>query len=476
MASMSDSPDLTGVTLRRGRAARRVAGAVVALALVIGVLTGMYRALNNRPDWQPLRDEVRYTWEHGGTAPGTAMFGYLPTTTFCLLPFMTWLPLPVGASLYVLSNVLAALGAIYMLRRWWVPELPAGAIVWPVLVASPNIAHAIQANQLTLWTLVLCVVGLALVERRRGLTGGLLLGLAALIKTMPALLAGYLLLRRRWRALAGMVLAFVLFDAAPSVAMFGVGGAIDEHRAWLRRSEWHSNRHLIEQPLLRAHRHGHNSSLSAVLTRWLRSVPDADEQVILYGDVPAEEIALARAELTPRQVLTVDPMPPREGGWARLLYDIRWVPRFHVADLPAEVVYGIWLGILLCGLVTLAVATGLTRGRAENWAPVAAMWLLATFWPSPMARHYYLAWALPGVVVVWAALVRARGREPQCWTWGMRLAVAAVVAWVIGDICLGWHLVRWYGIHLAAIGVLMAATAWAWRIGRPAPLAALEAS
>ena len=225
------------------------------------------------------------------------MFGYLPATTFALWPFTAWLPQPLGLVLFVTSNLLAVIASLWIVHRWWWSSLGSRGFwfVWPVLLVCANLQHALQANQLTLWTLLLCVAGLTLVGRRRDFLGGLVLGLAAVIKIMPGILLLYLLLRRRWRRSAAWSLRPWCSNVLPSVAFFGWHGAIHEHQAWLRRAEWHSNRQLIEQPLLRVHRHGTNSSFAAVLTRWLRALPPVDRQVILYGDPPAEVVARYRA-------------------------------------------------------------------------------------------------------------------------------------------------------------------------------------
>ncbi len=464
---------------RRRQWRRQVAWVVVGAALLVGVIGGGYRAWNDRPDWRDLAAEVRYVWQHGQTAPGTAMFGYLPTATFVLWPFMVWAPKPVGIGLYVLSNLLAGAASIWIVKRWWLPDRPAGgSIIWPVLLVGVNFAHAIQANQLTMWTLLLCAGGLALVESAsrkvrggvlaRQVVGGLMLGLAILIKTMPAVFGVYLLLRRRWLALAGVAVAVLLFDALPSVAFFGWRGAIDEHRAWFRRAGWHSNRRQIEEPLLWANRHGSNASYAAVLTRWLRGVPDVTSQVVLKGQPPNDVVEQTRASLRPNQILTLDPMPPRESGWQRKDENVAWVPRFHVADLSAETVRWIWGGSLAIGATVLVLATWLSQ-RSANWAPVAAIWMLAMFWPSPMARHYYLAWAFPALAVVWFTLDRELIARELRWSAGMRLAGAAIVAWTIGVACIGWFLARWYGVHLLALALLTAATAWAWYRGRGGP-------
>jgi hypothetical protein len=436
----------------------RLAWLVVAIVLASGVVAALHRGLQNRPDWDDLRTESAYVWQHGHTAPGTAMFGYLPATTFALWPFTAWLPQPLGLVLFVASNLLAAVASLWIVRRWWTGAAP--WFVWPVLLVCANFQHALQANQLTLWTLLLCVRGLTLVGRRRDLLGGLVLGLAAVIKIMPGILILYLLLRRRWRALGGVLVAGVVFDVAPSIAFFGWHGAVEEHSAWLRRAAWHSNRQLIEQPLLRVHRHGTNSSLAAVLTRWLRALPPVDRQVILYGDPPAEVVARYRAALAPDECLTLDPMPPREGVWAEKRVDLAWVPRFHMADLPARVIWWIWFTLIALGLAGLLAVT-YWRSNSTDWEALSALWMLAMFWPSPMARHYYLAWAFPAAVVVWRAVGAELKRTNYRWNWGVRFAAVALGAWLLSVTSLGSKLLGWYGIHLGVLALLTAATLWA---------------
>lgn len=468
---LKSAPRLAGAT--------RVAWLIVAFVLATGVIGGLHRARANKPDWDDLQFETRYVWEHRHTAPGTAMFGYLPTTTYLLWPFTTWLPRPFGSVAFVTLNLLALLASIWIVHRWWRPagsadlpppySAPAGrpiSLVWPVLLACANFQHALQSNQLTAWTLLLCVAGLTLVGRQRQFLGGLVIGLAALVKVMPGLLVVYLLLRGRWRALLGVAVAAVVFDALPSVAFFGWRGTIDEHLAWRRRAAWHSNRHLIEQPLLRVHRHGTNASLSAVLTRWLRALPDAHEQVILYGDPPPDVVARRRAELAPGEVLTLDPMPPRDAPWTEKRVDISWVPRFHVADQPASVVWWLWATPLALGFAALAWFT-FRAGRAQgaDWPALSALWLLAMFWPAPMTRHYYLAWAFPVLVVV-CDMLRYRWNRTPRWTAGTVLATSALAAWLVGVAALGSKVLRWYGLHLAVLALLTAATAWAWQYSR----------
>jgi hypothetical protein len=113
---------------------------------------------------------------------------------------------------------------------------------------------------------------------------------------------------------------------------------------------------------------------------------------------------------------------------------------------------------------------------------LASLWMLAMFYFTPLMRHYYLAWAFPAVIVVYRTLVAEGSARGGRWSAGRVLAAVALAGWIIGEACLGWGVVRWYGVHMAAVTLLAAATIWAYlRISRgrrtaPLPEHALEAS
>jgi len=466
--------DVRGTT---GNLITAVAWILVAAIIGAGAVSGVWRGLKDRPNWGSLQRESAYVWQHRETAPATAMFGYLPAASFALWPFTVWLPRPVGLVAYVASNVAAAVASLWIAYRWWGPtpdpaKGPPGAgasFVWPALLAAANLEQVIVGNQLTLWALIACMAGLTLVSRHRPLAGGLLVGVAALVKTLPFLLVGYLLLRRQWRAVAGVVLAVVLLDFVPSAMFFGWRGAIDEHRLWLTRCEWHSGRRQIEDPFqLDVFRHWSNFSYASVLTRWLRAIPDADELVMISGPAPADVVQAERAALRPNQILTLAPMPPRDQPWGIRRFPLADVPRFHLADLSARAVLWIWwltLGVAACVLLVVTGKAGPPRGR-DDWTAGAALWMLAAFGFTPMMRAYYLVLAMPALVVVWRTMAARLHGNRDRWTGGTRLAALAMLGWLIGVFCLGWHPVRWYGIHLGVVALLTAATAWAWRRAR----------
>lgn len=462
---MDVSVDAAGLRERRLRVAGRVAFIVAVVVMGSGVVGAIHRGMNDRPDWRTLSRESRYMWEHHASPRGTAMFGYLPTTSFALWPFMVWPPKTIGLSLYIASNVAAASASLWLVYRWWgLKDLFPGSFAWVVLLVAANVQHVLQANQLTLWTLFLCVAGLTLVGKDKSFRGGMLIGLAGLIKSMPLMLVGLLLLRRRWRALGGVALTVVLFDIVPSVSFFGIQGAVREHRLWLDRADWHSGMRQIEDPcLVGVYKHPSNFSYPSVLTRWLRGVPDADEVIVLAGSPPADVVQRYRAGLDANTHLTLAPMPRDDQPWAEVHRSMEKVPRFYVASLSVGAVKTIWIGSLLVGLAGLAWFTWRTgqRDRLFKWHEAAAVWMLAIFWVTPMMRHYYLVLALPAVAVVWRAMWAERVSRSFRFSWGVLLAALALTAWVVGVFCLGWDVGRWYGLHLGVAGLLLAACVWA---------------
>ena len=113
------------------------------------------------------------------------------------------LPLPVAYRVWFGVNVLSALVVALALARGLAPlGPPAGLLVCGALAlctAVPNNALMGQAN---LPVLALALLGLWAEDRGRGVLGGVLLGLAVLLKLSPVLLLGWWILRGRWRAVA----------------------------------------------------------------------------------------------------------------------------------------------------------------------------------------------------------------------------------------------------------------------------------
>ncbi len=465
--------DSSNAPLYRRPAVVRGAWTIVLLVLVSGIVGGLHRGMKPKPDpdWRAFSHESRQVWQDRAIPPETSMFGYLPTAFFALWPFTVWTPEPFGLIAFVALNALATIGSWLILRRWWFdrPRVSVGgALVWPALLMVGHFQHVLQANQLTILVLLLCVAGLTLLMHRRQCLGGFVLGLAGCIKVTPFVFLLYLLLRRQWRALAGVLLAVLLCQVVPSIIFFGPAGAIREHRGWWQRVGWYSNSRMIEDPLLRVRRHGHNCSYSVVLGRWLRPAPEAGVQLILAGNPPAEAIEEARANLQDDEYLVLDPQPTPGTRWSLRRDQIPNVPRYRIAGLSARTVWLIWAGTLAVAIGALALATTRCRNTppgGPGWRAEVVIWMLLMFWPTPMMRDYYLALVLPAYLVVWQAVLSRShpgGSGP-----GRRLAIGALAFFPVGGmVALTWNAANWYGLHLATLAVLTGAAVWAWRVER----------
>ncbi len=492
---------------------RVAAWVLVGLVLASGIVGGIHRGLANQPDWRDFARESRHVWDHGTIPTSTTMFGYLPAAFLAIWPFSVWTPPPWGLIAFVTCNVVACVGSGWILRQWWftgskgtepccvdnaehpcgpprrlwhrrlaggitggtpVPRFDRGAFVWPVLIVAVHAQHVLQANQLTLWLLLICVTGLTLLMYQRDILGGAVLGLGVCLKVTPGVFLLYLAIRRQWKALAAMLLAIAAFDVAPSIAAFGVDGAIQEHRAWLRRADWYSSRRLIDEPHLRIRRHGHNCAWSVVLGRWLRPAPDADFQIILHGDPPAEAVAAAKASLAPNEYLVLDPMPTEGTVWIKTRDAIPDVPRMRLANLSADAVFAIWVVTLAVPIGLLCFATHRTRGsprRSVAWSAEAAMWMLLMFWPSPMVRDYYLALALPACVVICRFLATEENASHRR---ARAIGLVSMAVFFGGVACIKWDAGTFYGLHLATLAVLAIACAVIWRTATPRRVAAAD--
>ena len=344
------------------------------------------------------------------------MFGYLPAAYFYLWPFTVLLPKPIGLFAFIATNISAAILSIWLIRKLWCQPDQKGTkelFVWPLLIAVAHFQHVLQANQFTLMLLALCLGGLALIMKRRDAAGGFLLGLAACLKVTPIVFAAFLVLRKQWTALAGMIVAIIVANVLPSLLVFGADGTIREHKAWLGRVDAYSNKRFIEDPWLRVKRHRGNCSLAIVLSRWLQEPPNADTQVVLRGNVPAEVITDMRAKLQPNEHLTIDPMPELDRPWSLERVDLSNMekyPRFHALSLSANSIRTIWWVVAVsAGIMIIATTWRSRRVPVDSpvFAALAALWLGAMLLPSPMMRDYYLALVFPALIVAGNLLTTA---------------------------------------------------------------------
>ena len=114
------------------------------------------------------------------------------------------------------------------------PRSCAPALLW-VLTGGLMLNGAIRCE--TDMFVVAMVTGAMylMLARDRQWEGGALLGLAAALKLTPGLFGLYLLCRRKWRALGGMLVAGAVCTIVLPALVWGVDGSIQRHRSWMTK-------------------------------------------------------------------------------------------------------------------------------------------------------------------------------------------------------------------------------------------------
>jgi alpha-1,2-mannosyltransferase len=125
-----------------------------------------------------------------------------PTFVMCFVPLTLLTP---SAGFYVWSaiNALAFLFALVLLFRWTSGLSRDTALaIAAVTILFPPIVDHLAWGQNKMLVLLMFVLMLHWMERGKDAAAGLILALATLLRAFPFLLIGYLILMKRWRAVA----------------------------------------------------------------------------------------------------------------------------------------------------------------------------------------------------------------------------------------------------------------------------------
>lgn len=147
-------------------------------------------------------------------------YKYCPFNAVILGPFLRF-PIPVAQGVWTAIN----LGLlIWLFRLHWLCARP-GPVPWWAWFLSILVSIRFMRSNLDLgqWnTSVYCLAFAGLFySRRRPWLGGALLGLATVIKYMPAFFLLFLLARRKWKAAAAMILAVLVWALVVPTAILG---------------------------------------------------------------------------------------------------------------------------------------------------------------------------------------------------------------------------------------------------------------
>jgi hypothetical protein len=277
-----------------------------------------------------------------------------------------------------------------------------------------------------LLVLFLVVAAWFLVEHEREWPAGLALGLAVLIKLLPAALLVFFLLKRRGRVGGAAAATVVGFGLGLPLATIGPRATLEQHRAFYERA-----------------------------------VRGGSARVTITADQPPKALYSNNAlPIVLRRLLS-----PVDGGTERSgpLY-------VHIASLPRTAILGVY-GALLLVLIASTVWVTL---RPRAWPPTSPVegravrfqfgaWCAVMLLAAPLLWTHYLP------LVYWplALLADRLEREQRLWHRWDRTATAALALWLVGAALLAWPAARAAGAQLAAVLVCWIALLRLGRCVRP---------
>lgn len=405
-----------------------------ALFLIIICVVVALRA-DSTSDFRDYWETARHYRETGGITDEHGVHNYLPFFPIFMVPW-SYLPLQVAIVLFsVLSLGLLALTVVLaegLLAGRLEPQ-PRGALLLTIGLMLPYIVSSSVLGTVNILVLFLIVAAWYLAEQGRDWAAGVPLGLAVLVKVVPAALVVFFLLKRRWRvagAAAGVIM--VLGAGLPIVAL-GPQDAVAAHRAFYE---------------------------SAIQKHSAYQTTTAEKPIKAKYNNNALPIVLRRL-LTP---LDANAGPPEEAFFV------------NFTSLPRQAVWWLCL-VILVALFTASAASALRTGSA--WPPpdVAGVerlrasfgaWCCLMLLVSPLVWTHHFVWAYwPIAVLSDRAEVTRLERGRPC-----RRAVVGLVAWLLGAAALAWPAARAVGAQwfaLAIVWLVLISLSWPPRRMAEAP-------
>ncbi|MGI4830616.1 MAG: glycosyltransferase family 87 protein [Janthinobacterium lividum] len=123
---------------------------------------------------------------------------------------------------FIVITLLSFAACIWLVAFFWAPSLytpPAIALICLSLWFAEPFQYALALMQTHVIFFLLTLLALILAERKRAVSAGILLALAAAVKITPAALLIYWLLTRRWKAAASMTATSALLWGAAYLAV-----------------------------------------------------------------------------------------------------------------------------------------------------------------------------------------------------------------------------------------------------------------
>lgn len=399
-----------------GRPWRALAWACAAYAVLVAVIAA---------ERAPTTSDFRDYWENavhflqtGEISAELGVHNYLPAFTILMAPWGL-IPLQLAAFLFVLLSV-ALFGWTVVLAERAVqpgaPTRPQAATLLAVGLLIPYVTSCAVLGQIGLVVGLLVVLGWRLARRGRPCAAGAAIGLAALLKVVPAAVLAFFVLRGARRLVLAAGTAAIGLGLGLPLLVLGETETVSQHVQFFERA-------VLGQ--------------SAV-----RTLLDEQPDKALYSN-NSFPIVLRRL------------LSPVSGG--KNADGAGWC--VNVTDLPRSAIlaaYAVVVAVVLLATVGVTVnARGRSGGDADDGC--FAAWLCVALLASPLLWTHYLVWMYwPLRWLSGSALNAAGPRVPRT------LALLALLVWLSGCIALaipaaraaGAQLFSVFALWIAVVGVL----------------------
>jgi hypothetical protein len=159
-------------------------------------------------------------------------FKYAPALAVAMAPLGA-LPARTANVLWSAWNAALMAGLFVVAWKWCGGGVRAWWLLVPLVVLLRVVTKNFNTGQVNPSAIVPAAVGLWAVSRGRDRLGGVLVGVGAAVKFMPALLVIWLAWKRRWAAAAFALAAGAAFLVLLPVAALGPSRALAANRAWI---------------------------------------------------------------------------------------------------------------------------------------------------------------------------------------------------------------------------------------------------
>lgn len=261
---------------------------------------------------------------------------YSPLFALLISPLLA-LPLPVAKLIWSLLGMAAVLRSFQLMGRLLLGGFSRTEVLavnfFALLFLLQSVRDNINAMQVTLLLVWLCLEGLALIGKGRWAWGAGLIALGIDMKLIPLVLLPYLIWRRRWKASVAVIMWLVLLQALPALVV-----------GWDRLNELNSTRYAVLDPSSARHVVDEEEpgfiALGSLLSAYLSDLGGNDHS----PDLPRNPVSLEVQQLS--LLLWIGRL--LFAGIALLF--LRWPP-FRPAASPLHAAFEVAYLLLVCVLI-----------------------------------------------------------------------------------------------------------------------------